>query len=481
MTMRLLYGLICLCFALAPAFAQDTGYVLQVAGRLVFVDKGEQDNMRPGDFLQIIRQEIIKHPETGENLAGEVALGVVRIVEVFPRLSTAEVVDLMRGMDFDMLDKEARQGLIRIRVLPPEAEMMILERVKARESGLMAAPDRLNPDGVLRQFVPEIRVGIGSRQDAVWPAFTYQLIDQSTIGSRVGKTNLAQPDSAFDGVLDTVLLTLADTTSTPQELEPFGGSLETQINVIYPYSERITLLADFGFGNVSRLNIGAKFYSWNLIKFLGSGYTPDGQVGTPVFTLKLGKAGKGPSKLSSAGLEQLQVKATVRGDSIYAVTALDTVLTTEYGNLSQALITHVDTLFRGNVRDMLRDVANEGVKSRNKSGLGFSLGITWPITRHFTLHGDWTRMGNIKEYGGKLTYYMRSVEKTDPRVNPDGRIRSLILSLGGRYDTGSKQSVLDFDLVFPVLQRFTFSSVVTTDFNKFTRVGLAFKTYLKGF
>ncbi|MGA1196109.1 MAG: hypothetical protein ACO36I_06370, partial [Candidatus Latescibacterota bacterium] len=175
--MRLLYGLICLCFALAPAFAQDTGYVLQVAGRLVFVDKGEQDNMRPGDFLQIIRQEIIKHPETGENLAGEVALGVVRIVEVFPRLSTAEVVDLMRGMDFDMLDKEARQGLIRIRVLPPEAEMMILERVKARESGLMAAPDRLNPDGVLRQFVPEIRVGIGSRQDAVWPAFTYQLID----------------------------------------------------------------------------------------------------------------------------------------------------------------------------------------------------------------------------------------------------------------------------------------------------------------
>ncbi|MGA1197769.1 MAG: hypothetical protein ACO36I_14855, partial [Candidatus Latescibacterota bacterium] len=133
------------------------------------------------------------------------------------------------------------------------------------------------------------------------------------------------------------------------------------------------------------------------------------------------------------------------------------------------------------VRDMLRDVANEGVKSRSKSGLGFSLGITWPITRHFTLHGDWTRMGNIKEYGGKLTYYMRSVEKTDPRVNPDGRIRSLILSLGGRYDTGSKQSVLDFDLVFPVLQRFTFSSVVTTDFNKFTRVGLAFKTYLKGF
>jgi len=479
--MRLLYGLIFLCFALAPALAQETGYVLQVAGRLVFVDQGEQDNMRPGDFLQIIRQEIIKHPETGENLAGEVALGAVRIVEVFPRLSTAEVVDLMRGMDLEMLDKEARQGLIRIRRLPPEAEMMILERVQARESGLMAAPDRLNPDGVLRQFVPEVHIGFGSKQDVAWPAYTYQLIDDSTIGSRVGKTNLAQPDSAFDGVLDTVLLTMLDTTSTPQELAPFGGALETQVNVIYPYSERITLLADLGFGNVSRMSVGARFYSWHLFKFLGSGYTPDGQVGTPVFTLKLGRAGKGPKKLSSAGLAQLTVKATTKGDSIYAVTALDTVLTTEYVNLSQALIARVDSLYRGNIKDMASDVANEGVEKLTKSGLGFSLGMTLPLTRHFTLHGNWTQMGNIKEYGGKLTYYMRSVEKADPRVNPDGRIRSLILSLGGRYDTGSKQSVLDFDLIFPIAQRYTLTSVVATDLKKFTRVGMVFKTYLKGF
>ncbi|MBT4138433.1 MAG: hypothetical protein HOE48_10990, partial [Candidatus Latescibacteria bacterium] len=150
--MRLLYGLICVCFTLAPALAQDEGYVLQVAGRLVFVDQGEQDNLRPGDLLQVIRKEVIKHPETGENLAGEVVLGAVRIVEVFPRLSTAEVVDLIKAMDMELLDRESRQGLIRTRVLPPEVEMIILERVQARESGMMAPPDEWNPDGILREF-----------------------------------------------------------------------------------------------------------------------------------------------------------------------------------------------------------------------------------------------------------------------------------------------------------------------------------------
>ena len=480
--MRILYGLIVLCFTLAPALAQDGGYVLQVAGRLVFVDQGEQDNIRPGDLLQVIRQEVIKHPETGENLAGEVALGAVRVVEVFPRISTAEVVDLVKGMNLELLDQEARQGLIRARILPPEAEMVILERIHARESGMLATPDQLNPDGVLGQFVSEIRAGLGSRPDVAWPAFTYQLVNtDATIGSTLPSAQLPRPDTAFTDVSDRVLLSMADTVSTPQEFIPGGGSLATQINLTYPYSDRWTFLADYSMGNVSQLTLGARFYSWQLIKFMGNGYNPDGNVGTPVLTLKLGKAGKGAGSLSSSSLVPLVARNGVSADSLYTVIVLDTVVTTEFVNLADSLLALSDSLYQADVTELLHVAANKGAKEITKGGLGLSLDLTWPIARHFTLHGRWASLGSIKEYGVGLTYYMRSVEKTDTRVNPDGRIRSPVFRLGGRYNTDLKQRVLDFDFTFPIARRFTLRGDVSTDFKNSTRFGVAFKTYFKGF
>jgi hypothetical protein len=486
MTMRLFYGLIYLCFTLAPALAQDEGYVLQVAGRLVFVDQGEQDNMRPGDFLQVVRQEVINHPETGENLAGEVALGAVRIIEVFPRLSTAEVVDLIKGMDLALLDREARQGLIRTRMLPPEAEMVVLERVHARASGMMAPAGKWNPDGVLGQFVAEVHLGLGSRPEIAWPAFTYQLVGASTVGTQLPSVILARVDSAFLGVQDVALLALADTASTPQELAPFGGAMATQIGLTYPFSRQFTFLADLGFGSSSQLSLGARFYAGRLVKFLGEGYTPDGQVGAPVITLKLGTAGQGTRTLSAAALAQLTVPTNLAADEIYALAVLDTALAVNelfsaFSTANPALITHADTLYQADVTQLLHAAANAGAGTLAKSGLGFSMGLTWPIARHFTLRGHWTSMGNIKGYGVGLTYYLRTVEKPGPDVNPDGRIRSLVFTLGGRYDTGTKQRVLDFDLVLPIAQRYTLSSVVATDLKSFMRFGLAFKTYFKGF
>lgn len=483
--MRLLYVLICLCFTLAPALAQDEGYVLQVAGRLVFVDQGEQDNLRPGDILQVIRKEVIKHPETGENLAGEVALGAVRIVEVFPRISTAEVVDLIKAMDMELLDKESRQGLIRTRVMPPEAEMVILERVQARESGMMAPPDEWNPDGILRQFVTEVRVGLGSRPAVVWPGFAYELVGLSTVGTQLPKTTLTRLPTAFDGVLNTELLTLADT-SAAQALAPFGGAVATRVGLIYPFSNRWTFLADLSFGSSSEIRFGAKFYAGRLFRFLGDGYTPDGVVGAPVFTLKLGTGGQGSGTLPATELSQLFAKTSLAADEVYALSVLDTTLAPnetfpEFAAANPALITHVDTLYQADVTQLLQGAANSGAGALTKSSLGFAFGITWPLARHFTLGGHWTRMGNIKEYGAQLTYYMRAVEKASPAVNPDGRIRSAVFALGGRRDTGAKQNILDFDLIFPIAQRYTFSGAVATDLKGFTRFGVALKIYLKGF
>jgi hypothetical protein len=347
---------------------------------------------------------------------------------------------------------------------------------------MMAPPEEWNPDGILREFVTDVRIGLGSRPDVSYPAFAYELIDKaSTIGSTLPTAQLVRTDAPFANVLDLELLTLADTVSTPQELVPFGGSLATKIGLLYPYSQRLTLLADYNFGSFSQMSVGARYYAGRLFRFLGQGYTPDGPVGSPVISLNVGMAGKGPSTLSQTALVPLQARNNLVADSLYTVIVLDTVLTTEFVNLDPVFIARADSFYQADVTRLLQVAANEGAATYTKSGLGLSLDLTLPLARHFSLHAYWTLMGKIKEYGGKLTYYMRSVEKADPRVNPDGRIRSLVMSLGGRYDTAVKQRALDFNLIVPIAQRFTFSGMVETDFKGSTRFGVGFKTYVKGF
>ena len=106
------------------------GYVLRVEGRLVFLDMGTQDNVHPNKFYHMARQETVIHPVTGENLGGLIPLGSVRVVEVFPRLATAEVIRLNRDMDLELLDQEARQGLIRIQSMS-EADVERLAKLIA--------------------------------------------------------------------------------------------------------------------------------------------------------------------------------------------------------------------------------------------------------------------------------------------------------------------------------------------------------------
>ena len=111
--MKTLYTLATALVVLAgfswEATAQDrTGYVMRVEGRLVFIDLGTQDEVIPNDLFRLIRQETIIHPVTGENLGGEVLLGVIRIVEIFPRYSTAEILKLDPGADIRMMEAEAK-------------------------------------------------------------------------------------------------------------------------------------------------------------------------------------------------------------------------------------------------------------------------------------------------------------------------------------------------------------------------------------
>ena len=144
-----------------PVAAQERmGYVMRVEGRLVFLDLGAQDEVIPNDLFRVIRQETIIHPVTGENLGGEVPLGIIRIVEIFPRYSTAEILNMDPGADIRMMSSEARQGLIRVKMLTSDEQMdvqnMITRKPMIRSATIMA-PSTGNPDGCYEQYCPGVQ------------------------------------------------------------------------------------------------------------------------------------------------------------------------------------------------------------------------------------------------------------------------------------------------------------------------------------
>ncbi len=458
------------------AFAQDAivenGYVLQTAGRLLFIDKGEQDNVRPGDLFQLVRQEVIRHPETGENLAGEMVLGAVRVVEVFPRLSTAEVVNLVKGTDLEILDRESRLGIIRIKPLLPEEEMAIMQRLQTQQQKNLLIEDeaeaaRLNPDGQVRKLSFEAGVGFGSRVDIGLPDRTYQLMSPTTrLGDHLVGSGVTQSDSAFANVAKIPLLTLADTSLVPQDLV-LGSAIQPHIGLTYPLSERLTALFWASFGSRSELSAGLRFYPGRLLGFLGEGNTPDGRVGEPVLSLRVGRGGQGPTSLSEATRAQLTARSTLLADPVYKAT------------LNAAQKAGADTLYRADVTRLLHQAVKDTLSQLTKRSMGGALSLTLPIARNVVLRGFLTHLGNIKETGGGLTYFMRAMAD-EPLTNPDGVPRSLVIQMGGRYDWGTKLKTIDFGMVMPVNARFTVSGNVVSDLSHYTRAGIVIKSYLKG-
>ncbi|OGG56927.1 MAG: hypothetical protein A3F84_17650 [Candidatus Handelsmanbacteria bacterium RIFCSPLOWO2_12_FULL_64_10] len=125
------------------------GYVLRVMGKIIYLDLGLRDNVRVGDTFEIVRDEEIVHPITGENLGGKTTVGTVRVTQVFEKLSVAEVVSLLPGATMTKLDR-IRMGNEPMEPPPqPQAEAaptpMPTEAPEAHTGELVR-----NPDGVLR-------------------------------------------------------------------------------------------------------------------------------------------------------------------------------------------------------------------------------------------------------------------------------------------------------------------------------------------
>ena len=239
-------------------------YRLSDEGRLVYIDLGSKDNVRPSNMLQLLRHESIIHPVTREDLGGETPLGAVRVVEAFPRLSTAEVIDLVRGIDLGILDQEARAGKTRVRPMPEGTGEALIDRLKeALGMPPLQAVKIVSADGLIGGWVPNLQVGIGTQEQT------------------------AAPDS-INKLLSASRRTLADTTVN-SPVGDLNSKRQIGLSFLIPVSERLSALADIQLGGISLLTVGGQYYMGK--SFWGAGRNPDGKVGEPALALKVGRGG----------------------------------------------------------------------------------------------------------------------------------------------------------------------------------------------
>ncbi len=422
------------------------GYVVQVQGRLVFVDLGEQDNLHPDDFLQVLRHEVIIHPVTGEDLGGDVPLGTVRVVQVFPRLSTAELVDLDRKTDLKAMDNEAREGLIRVRPLPVELK----EDVKRKMDAVAGVPmltvpvhSEKNPDGAVGSWVTDFRFGLGSRVRTATPDSIYQLISVGLRGQ-------------------------ADQTGINQKLTGINDKQELQLSLVMPRSRRLSALLDVWRGGNSLLAVGARYYPGPLVPYLGDGKTPDGEIGEPAITLIVGRGGRGSSSLTAGARGFIRARGELVADSLFI------------GSLDSTQTAFADSLFRDSITDSLRKDAELSLEKSANRGFGFGVGLSVPLFKRFSIRAGLMRFGNLDEISAGLTYFMKTLNPAGMNANPDGILRSVIASLDWRWDREVEKNYLDLNVRFPFNARYTFGADVITDMGGFTRYGVSLKGYIKG-
>lgn len=325
----------------APAPRPVKGYVLQVAGKLVYLDLGMRDNVRVGDTFEIIRDQEIVHPITGENLGGKAPVGVVRVTQVFEKLSIAEVVSVIPGASMMRMDR-IRMGSESME--PPQPAPAKEDTAQATPPPPAPPPEHEmvhTPDGVVGGIDLGLRGGYETKQksraigmDILLPlsrrfalggeylrsAESHEIppdkesLTEEEMGGRLrvymGRWLRSGEDINPDGDVGSVVLDLGagvrrmkttteqpvivsiDTTQTPPDTtrgtsEATARTRENRMNfgVALPLARKLTL----GFGydwekHVSRVNAWFRYYL-RPIDSDWEGANPDGKVGSPVFTV----------------------------------------------------------------------------------------------------------------------------------------------------------------------------------------------------
>ncbi len=90
------------------------------------------------------------------------------------------------------------------------------------------------------------------------------------------------------------------------------------------------------------------------------------------------------------------------------------------------------------------------------------------------------KFGNISEFSGGVTYYLKAADPREEGVNPDGAYKSLVLALDGSYDTEAKDTYFNLDIKYPLGGRYTVGANLLTDLGGYNRFGLSLKGFFKG-
>jgi hypothetical protein len=378
---------------------------------------------------------------------------MIRIVEIFPRFSTAEILSMDPGADIRMMGAEAKQGLVRIKMLTAD-EQMDVQNVMTRKamvrSPTIMAPSMGNPDGAMKSIVPEFRIGGGS----------------------AAETNL--PDRAYKLVSNAAFLAQADTSTVDPALENFNSSILAEVGVRMPLSNKVSLIGRLGIGAATKLAVGGKFFPGPMF---GSGVpTPGGHVGEPAPTVTVGYGGKGASALPAVALGQLTSRKTLVTESGFVADLGDTVVTMVDVGIPEALQARVDSAYQAAITDSIRASAKDSLSTLASRGLGFGLAVDIPLTEQIKVDASINRFGSVEELSFGVTYYTKRMGMG--KTNPDGVLRSLIGQARLILDSNADKTYLDLGLTYPMTPQYTVSAGFISDFGGFSQFGLAVRGYI---
>lgn len=84
----------------AGAQMPNKGLVIRNTDGLIFIDMGRQDNVMKGDLFDILDQEVVLHPLSGDTLSVTPrSVGALKVLQVYPKMALVELLHLQGNKD----------------------------------------------------------------------------------------------------------------------------------------------------------------------------------------------------------------------------------------------------------------------------------------------------------------------------------------------------------------------------------------------
>lgn len=96
----LVVGLMLAGSGVAQAQMDSKGLIIRLVDRLAYIDLGRRDGVQPGDLFDIVAPDVLADPLSGDTLAvSSQEVGVLRVLQVFDKMSIAELLHVQKGKD----------------------------------------------------------------------------------------------------------------------------------------------------------------------------------------------------------------------------------------------------------------------------------------------------------------------------------------------------------------------------------------------